>query len=326
MMKKILLTVVILMAWSNLQVMAQGYTGLWKQVSDAQEKDLPQTELDVLGKIAAKAQSERSYGHLLKAQLRRAAVQTQIAPDSADIELERVKAELAKAEKSNNRVLSAVYQSVLGRIYKDKSNGYGYRFGADDPDKAEYKQLSAEYYAKSVEPVELLSKQSSKGYEPALVEGSDSYTFGGDLLHVLGMEAGEYKLLHDWYLAHNNRPAACICAYYQTQKDRFADVNEIRKSKYLQTIDSLINEYQDLKECGELAIERYNFMDQAEDATAEEKMNYINYALQHWGAWPRMNILRNAQNQLTLPSFLVSIGEGIQLPNTERRVEVRQLV
>jgi len=326
MMKKLLMTVVCLMALSNLQMMAQGYTTLWKQVSDAQEKDLPQTELDVLGKIATKATAERAYGQLLKAQLRRAAVQTQIAPDSADVELERVKASLAKAEKDGNRVLAAVWQSVLGRIYKDKANGNGFRFGADDPNKAEYKLLSADYYRKSMEPVEQLAKQSAKGYEPALVEGTDSHIFGGDLLHVLGFEAEEYQLLNDWYQNHENRRAACICAYYQTQKDRFADVNEVRKSKYLQTIDSLIAEYEDLKECGELAIERYNFMDQAEDATAEEKMNYINYALQHWGAWPRMNILRNAQNQLTLPSFSVNIGNGIQLPNTKRRVEVRQLV
>ncbi|MBO4486613.1 MAG: alpha-2-macroglobulin, partial [Prevotella sp.] len=326
MIKKVLLTVVCLMALLHLEVMAQGYTALWKQVSDAQSKDLPKTELEVLDKIAAKAKTERSYGQLLKASLRHVAVQTQISPDSLDVELERVKDDLSQAEKSGNRVLAAVWQSVLGRVYKEKSNSFGYRSGADDPDRAEYKTLSVDYYAMSMEPKEQLSHQSAKGYEPALVEGADSHIFGGDLLHVLGMEAEDYQTLHDWYLAHGNRQAACICAYYLTQKDRSADVNEVRKSHYLQTIDSLINEYQDLKECGELAIERYQFMDQAEDVTAEEKMNYINYALQHWGAWPRMNILRNAQNQLTLPSFSVSIGEGIQMPNTERRVDVRQLV
>ena len=326
MIKKVLLTVVCLMALSHLEVMAQSYTALWKQVSDAQSKDLPKTELEVLDKIAKKAQAERSYGQLLKASLRHVAVQTQISPDSLDVELERVKGDLTQAEKSGNRVLAAVWQSVLGRVYKEKSDSYGYRLGADDPDKAEYKRISAEYYAKSMEPKEQLSHQTAKGYEPALVEGADSHIFGGDLLHVLGIEAGDYQTLHDWYLSHQNRPAACICAYYLTQKDRMEDVNEVRKSRYLQTIDSLISEYQDLKECGELAIERYQFMDQAEDVTAEEKMNYINYALQHWGAWPRMNILRNAQNQLTLPSFSVSMGEGIQMPNTERRVEVRQLV
>ena len=326
MIKKVLLTVVCLMALSHLEVMAQSYTALWKQVSDAQSKDLPKTELEVLDKIAKKAQAERSYGQLLKASLRHVAVQTQISPDSLDVELERVKGDLTQAEKSGNRVLAAVWQSVMGRVYKEKSDSYGYRLGADDPDKAEYKRISAEYYAKSMEPKEQLSHQTAKGYEPALVEGADSHIFGGDLLHVLGIEAGDYQTLHDWYLSHQNRPAACICAYYLTQKDRMEDVNEVRKSRYLQTIDSLINEYQDLKECGELAIERYQFMDQAEDVTAEEKMNYINYALQHWGAWPRMNILRNAQNQLTLPSFSVSIGEGIQMPNTDRRVDVRQLV
>ncbi len=122
-------------------------------MSEAQDKDLPQTEIEVLGKIAEKAQAEHSYGQLLKAKLRQAAMQTQISPDSADIELNRVKADLAKAEQSGNRVLAAVYQSVLGRIYKDKANGNGYRFGADDPNKAEYKSLSADYYTKSMESV-----------------------------------------------------------------------------------------------------------------------------------------------------------------------------
>ncbi len=314
------MTVVCVMTLSNLQVMAQSYTTLWKQVSDAQAKDLPQTELKALDAIAKKAQGERSYGHLLKAQLRRAAVQTQIAPDSIDAELDRVKSSLKRAEDGGNRVLAAVYQSVLGRIYRDAFS---------DPAQ---KALSEEYYRKSMEPVELLAKQLSKGYEPALVDGSDSQIFGGDLLHVLGMEAGDYKTLHDWYLARGNRRAACLCALNllrssEVQEFRSSDnASSIRKSKYLLALDSLITEYQDLKECGELAIARYQFMDQAEDATAEEKMNYINYALQHWGAWPRMNILRNAQNHLTLPSFSVSIGDGIQLPNTSRRVEVRQLV
>ena len=64
MIKKVLLTVVCLMALSHLEVMAQGYTALWKQVSDAQSKDLPKTELEVLDKIAEKAKTERSYGQL----------------------------------------------------------------------------------------------------------------------------------------------------------------------------------------------------------------------------------------------------------------------
>ena len=105
MIKKLMMTAIFIMVLSNLQVMAQGYTALWKQVSDAQDKDLPQTEMQVLGKIADKAQAERSYGQLLKAKLRQAAVQTQIAPDSADVELNRVKEDLAKAEQSGGSCL-----------------------------------------------------------------------------------------------------------------------------------------------------------------------------------------------------------------------------
>ena len=154
MMKKLLLTAICVVALSNLQVMAQGYTALWKQVSDAQSKDLPGTEMEVLGKIAEKARADRNYGHLLKAQLRRAAVQTQISPDSIDVELERVKIEMERAEKSGNRVLAAVYQSILGRIYKEKSSAFGYGSASEDLDKATYKVQSKEFYARSMEPVE----------------------------------------------------------------------------------------------------------------------------------------------------------------------------
>lgn len=38
-----------------------------------------------------------------------------------------------------------------------------------------------------------------------------------------------------------------------------------------------------------------------------------------------MNILRNAYSRLTLPSYLVDLGSLVQIPNTERTVEIRQI-
>ena len=56
------------------------------------------------------------------------------------------------------------------------------------------------------------------------------------------------------------------------------DVREVKKSKYLQTIDSLIQVYQDIPEAGELAVEHFRFMEGATDAKPLDKLNYINYA------------------------------------------------
>ena len=60
----------------------QSYSALWKQVSEAEEKDLPKTQLEVLGKIISKARAEREYGQLLKAELMNVRVLTSVTPDS----------------------------------------------------------------------------------------------------------------------------------------------------------------------------------------------------------------------------------------------------
>lgn len=293
---------------------ADSYTSLWNKIEEAHNKDLPKTELQLLDKVVEKATVENEYGHLLKARLKRISVQTSISPDSLKGEVERLRAYEEQA-RNKNLVLAAVYQSVLGRVYRENRDLV-----------ADSKAVSKSYYEQSLANPNLLAANSANGYTPLMITGTDSKIFNNDLLHVLAFEAGAYKLMHDYYDAHGNRPAACLTALYMVRNEHKEDDLEVKKSRYLQTIDSLINVYQDLREAGELAIEHYQFMEQSEDATAEEKMNYINYALSKWGAWPRMNILRNAQNQLTLPSFSATIGEDISTPNTKRMVYIRQIV
>ena len=70
---------------------AQSYSQLWKQVEEAQSKDLPKTQIDILDKIIRKARKEQMYGHLLKAQLSRADAQIAISPDSLQPEADRLK-------------------------------------------------------------------------------------------------------------------------------------------------------------------------------------------------------------------------------------------
>ena len=84
----------------------------------------------------------------------------------------------------------------------------------------------------------------------------------------------------------------------------------------MQRIDSLINEYKDLLEAGELAITRYQYIQNLEDVEVEDKIQYIDYALSRWGGWRNMNTLRNYRKELTLPSFQVSIGKEVLRANT----------
>ena len=65
-MKKIALTILLMMP---IFLFGQTYESLWKQVESAQKRDLPQTEQQVLNKIATKALKDKNYGQWLNYRL-----------------------------------------------------------------------------------------------------------------------------------------------------------------------------------------------------------------------------------------------------------------
>ena len=294
--------------------LADSYTSLWKQYDTAVKKDLPRSELKVLDTIIKRATREKAYGHLLKAQLASVSAMASIAPDSLTVAIARLKTAETTAATSNG-VLAAVYQSVLGTAYAQNPS-------LDDNGET----LSKEYFKKSMSHPKALASTLATGYEPFVIDGVDSRYFGDDLLHIIGMAAGDYQGMHDYYDKNGNREAACLTALELENTKRDSSTTRLKKSKYVLALDSLIKEYGDLTVAGEVAIARFTFMnDCAEDVTAEEKMNYINYALTKWGAWPRMNILRNAQRKLTLPMFHASLGNELMMPGEKRKVIVMEL-
>ncbi|WP_308273484.1 alpha-2-macroglobulin family protein [Prevotella sp.] len=298
-----------------LAAIADSYTSLWKQFDSAMQKDHPQSALKVLAQITDKAQRERAYGQLLKAQVSIAGCETMMSPDSLMPAIERLKHAEQTAVSNGDNVLAAVYQSVLGSVYTDN------RRLLDDG-----VAIGKEYYAKSMAHPDALASAYATGYEPFVVDGVDSKYYYDDLLHVIGMRAGDYRTMHDYYASHGKREGALLTALELVKKSRRAgDEGRVKKSKYIMSLDSLVRQYGDLLPCGEVAIERYAYMKNAEDISAEEKMSYINYALMKWGAWQRMNILRNAQRRLTLPSFHASLGGEIALPGVTRKVMVMGL-
>ena len=298
-----------------LAAIADSYTSLWKQFDSAMQKDHPQSALKVLAQITDKAQRERAYGQLLKAQVSIAGCETMMSPDSLMPAIERLKHAEQTAVSNGDNVLAAVYQSVLGSVYTDN------RRLLDDG-----VAIGKEYYAKSMAHPDALASVYATGYEPFVVDGVDSKYYYDDLLHVIGMRAGDYRTMHDYYASHGKREGALLTALELVKKSRRAgDEGRVKKSKYIMSLDSLVRQYGDLLPCGEVAIERYAYMKNAEDISAEEKMSYINYALMKWGAWQRMNILRNAQRRLTLPSFHASLGGEIALPGVARKVMVMGL-
>ena len=303
-MKRNIITLLITV-FAMLQATAQTYDNLWKQADIIAQKDQPKSEIGVMKKIISKATAAKDYGQLLAAEIRQAILWREISPDSLTPNVKRMETEALKAK---DPVLKAVRYAVLGKVYREV-NG----------------KKSEEFFRKALEQPELLARHASTEYVPLTLKGVDGSSFKNDLLHLIGFEADSkeaYLLMYTYYNKVENRGAACLCAYKLIEKYRQDDVREVRKSKYLNTIDSLIHVYQDIPEAGELAVEHFRFMEGATDAKPQDKLNYINYALNRWGGWSRMNVLRNAQKRLTEPMFQVQDMPLVLRPSEKKWVHL----
>ena len=329
-MKRNIITLIIAV-FAMMQTTAQTYDNLWKQADIIAQKDQPKSEIGVMQKIISKASAAKDYGQLLAAEMRQVILWKEISADSLTPNVKRMEAE---ALKTNDPMLKAVRYAVLGKVYHDNP----YEIEVDEAsleqgEDASYDQSqrkvnlkkSQEFFKKAMAHPELLAKHASSEYVPLTLKGVDGSSFKNDLLHLIGFEADSkeaYLQLYTYYNKVGNRGAACLCAYKLIEKYHQDDVREVKKSKYLRTIDSLIHVYQDIPEAGELAVEHFRFMEGATDAKPQDKLNYINYALSHWGGWSRMNVLRNAQKRLTEPMFSVEDMPLVLRPTEKKWVHL----
>ena len=306
-MKKIALAILLMMPAF---LFGQTYESLWKQVENAQKKDLPQTELQVLNKIAAKAQKEKNYGQLLKAELLSAQSQCSVSPDS----LKPAVARLQQREQTmKDPVLKAIYQTVLGAVYEDNP-------ALDD----NHRELSKQYYQQALLHPEQLAAVKAVDYKPFVEQGKDSRIFNNDLLSVIGYETKRFDVLRDYYLKKNNRVAAMMSSLEWLRQQASEEIEDYSNSAYLARLDSLAEAYADLSEVGEVAIARFNYMESFTNATLRDQWEYIEYALKRWGTWDRMDILRNKQKEMKALEFVIASDATI-LPNKAFPVKLKFL-
>ena len=279
---------------------SQNFEQLWNQVELAAKKDQPRTQIGILDEIQNLAVKKKSYGNLLAATLRRASVEYEISPDSLSKWLD----ELELMEKqTTNYALRAVLDAVLAKVYEAH------------PGIEESATKAEGYRAKALSHPDILAKITDKDYQPFIEQGIDSQLFGHDLLHVIGLETNNRALLHDWYLAHGNREAACLLATDLANGD-------------IQKLDSIIAAYQDLSVCGHAAIARFNAMPTSNNEERRACYEYANQALDKWSDWKEMNKLRNAKGQLITPQFFAEMESYVFHPQQQPKIvfeEVRNL-
>ena len=307
------LTIIAILLFMPMWIFGQDYNALWKKVHEAAAKDLPQTAVTHLTTIEQKAQKEKVYGQLLTASLYRATMQAEVSPDSLAPAVERL---CQLEQQAKDKALKAVYATVLYRVYIDN------HYIAED-----WQKRCDDYRATALANPEVLAKVKNNVYEPFVKYGSDSDIYDNDLLHVIGQELGAWEWMHAYYEKAGNRRAACMTALevLRKGKDRGDDVEKLAESKYIQSLDSLIERYADLSEAGEVALERYSYMKEYTNATAAEKKAYLDMAIDRWGKWKRISQLRNSRNQLIASGFTAEIPFYVQMPQKEQTVKLTSL-
>lgn len=305
-MKKTVFTLLAALLLIPVTMMADGYTELWKKVEEAAKKDLPRTQIKHLQTISSKAEKEKNYGQMLKAEWQEMYTWGTISQDSLAPQMKRLERKAAAFEQIDP-ALAAVCYAALGKTC--------IRWNMDD---GETDTLALTYYNKAMADPAMLAAKKAGDYGPFAVEGRDASLFSGDLLSLIGYTAEAYKAMHDYYATTTNRTATLLTALdmVRQQAGQSGDiyVRRLEGSRYAASLDSLINLYGDLDACAEVAMEKYVFYEGCQDVTVEQRVNFINESLARWGEWPRIDRLRNAMKVLTNPMFRATLERNVVLP------------
>ena len=294
-MKQRFITLLMLLAAMPFLLFGQSYSALWKKAQEAEKKDLPQTQYDIIQKIVKKAEKEKAYGQLLKAELKGSQVMMAISTDSLTPAVERIR---QRGEAAKDEALKIVYQTVLWKVCSVNSNI-----------KIETRKPVLDEHICRV-----LANIKEDAYDPFVISGDDSGYFNDDLLSVVGYELRDFEPMYNYYKKVGNRKAACL-----TGAEAF-------KYDYCK-LSELISQYQDLQEAGALAIARYHSSTRfnSEKMTVGEKVGYLEDAINRWGRWKGMNTLRNSLKSLTSSKMKVDYETRVNLPMQPMKIELSEI-
>ena len=160
---------------------AQGYGQLWKSVDNYQNKDLPRSAIQQLTRIYEKAEKEKNIGQLMKAYMTRVAERMKLTPDSAEVEMERLR---NWTNSESNPVMLALLHHIMGDIELQKN----------EPNWRE----AMNAYRQALVEKELLLKTPACDYAPITISTDFSKRYFQDNLYDLLVHQTIAGLMTNW--------------------------------------------------------------------------------------------------------------------------------
>ncbi len=297
-MTKRLFTILLTLLILPLSLAAETFDQMWKRVEEAEKKDQPKTQMEIVGDIAAKAITEKAYGHLLKAEaMRLDLVARTWDADSLKAEIHRMTARMEDDESIADKTVREVVGAVRSAIIYQKGLQFLGRRWADS--------VSVDYKDRALNNADVLAAAKAADYRPFVVGETDADVFGDDMFVVVAKELETYDIMRRHYAAKGNRKAEVLSTMMMIKERNPSYSKDWRKSGIIASYDSLITACADLDVAGEVALERYMFLNNYTGATDMEKWDYLQMALKKWSGWKRIAEFRNKQKELTQSGFTI---------------------
>lgn len=297
-----------LFAFMTMTAAATDYYALWKNVDDSMDRDLPRQALATLSEIMKTAEEEHEYGEFLAAQLCYGRTMGEISSDSLPPAILRLQKQLEEIEQREVKdddamVLAAVYNAVLAEVININSRIHLPEEGMLTPEQ---------YYDKALRNPDILTKVKTDAYRRLVKRGSTSRVFNNDMLSLIGMAAGRYAFLKDYYRRQGNMSAACIALYYEALAIN-SDVDDKSLTLRREMLKKGMVEYADVPEVVMLARLYYDSMENDDDITDAARYAFLTDWLQRYSGNMYIGEMQNALQHMTLARLAVNIDKEIEL-------------
>ncbi len=336
------------MLFLNLNINAQSYDQLWKEVEEAQKDNLPKTQLKFLDQIYDKASKEAEMGQMLKALATKSECLYEISPDSVYTYLKQLEQlESSITLPTDKAILNSMIAGLYGQYYNQNSWQLNNNNNiVDEKPSNDIRQWSANQFIDvilkrgwaSLQPKEELFKTSTRKYVPFTIEGKASQYYHHNLYQLLAtrfivqlenFDSKEnkkyiekiYQQLLEMYNTEEYTNAYILTKidYLKWEKNNTnkdlqpnSISNELPVNSYITSLDSLINHYSNYEACIQAYYEKAEYALKYNQPAIALKL--CNEAIIRHPHYKYINTIYNLRERILQPSLQVVMPE-VGYPN-----------
>lgn len=333
-------------------ISAQSYDNLWKQIFETQKKDLPKTVIGLCDKIIAKAKKENNHGQLLPAYFIRMVNKEGISNDSTYSQLKELEQWATTSTQSTERM---ILHSILASFYAQYASDNRYQMPTNvtgtkpvedirEWTRVQFWDATIKHLNASLQDEKLLHSTNSEKYVPFAKQEWASIYYNHDLLHILANKA--IKSLETFkYVADKNQKVEVsqriiqiyndlITIYKEANEESaviLTTLNKLRfehnlsgnNEKYLSGLEQLLSQTNPSNEVrAEILTAKALYYSQQKKQDLKKALAIYEEAITLYPNYARINVPKQEKAYITRPVVTLKNLANVVYPNSKIRILV----